>query len=99
MPGINRKAEEPSPRRARRRIAASLGAVTVAVLLVSPAAAAQPNHQACLGEDIRDYADGGAGFGVFVSGMATSTDGVGVEIQAHLAGAIPDDTLPNSCND
>lgn len=45
------------------------------------------------------YATGGSDFGSFVSGMATTTSGVGAEIQAHLAGAIPDDTQPNSCND
>ena len=99
MSGSNRKAESPSLRGARRSIVVSLGATTVALLLATPAAAAQPQRQACLGEDIRMYAAGGAGFGAFVAEMATATEGVGAEIQAHLAGAIPDDIQPNSCND
>jgi hypothetical protein len=80
-------------------VVASLGGVTVALMLATPAAAAQPNQQACLGEDIRNYATGGSAFGSFVSAMATTTDGVGAEILAHLAGAIPDEIQPNSCND
>lgn len=79
-------------------ITVGVGAATIAVGLGAPAAAAQPNHQACLGQDIRAYADAGPGFGVFVSGLA-SDGGIGDEIQAHLAGAIPDFVVPNSCND
>lgn len=86
-------------RGARRGVVAGLGAATVALLLATPAAAAAPKRQGCLGDDIRQYADGGAGFGSFVSGLATTTTGVGAEIQAHLAGAIPDAVLSNSCND
>lgn len=66
-------------------------------MLATPAAAAQPNHQACLGEDIRTYAQAGSGFGALVSGVLAA-DGVGAEIQAHLAGDIPDAVTPNSCN-
>ncbi len=98
MSGINQGVGSPSHRGVRRSVVAGLGAATVALMLATPAAAAQPNHQACLGEDIRTYAKGGSAFGGFVSGSLAG-DGVGVEIQAHLAGALPDDAIANSCND
>ncbi|HUP50873.1 MAG TPA: hypothetical protein VM198_00250 [Longimicrobiales bacterium] len=99
MPGIGREAGSRSWRAVRRGVAAGLGAATVAVVLATPAVAAQPNNQACLGEDIRSYAQGGSMFGTFVSAMASTGNGIGTEIQAHLAGQIPDAQLPNSCND
>ena len=84
-----------------RTCAGALGAATAAlvaaVVLAPPAAAAKPNHQACLGHDIRTYAALGSGFGAFVSGL--SDGGVGTEIQAHLAGLVPDEGVTNSCND
>ncbi len=89
----------PIPRGVRRSTAAGLAAAAATLLLAAPAAAAQPNRQGCLGEDIRMYATAGSDFGSFVAGTAITTNGVGAEIQAHLAGAIPDDTQPNSCND
>ncbi len=98
MSGINRELGSSSRRGVRRSVAASLGAATVALMLATPAAAAQPNRQACLGEDIRAYAQGGSAFGALVSGVL-AVDGVGTEIRAHLAGAIPDEVIPNSCND
>ena len=60
--------------------------------------AAKPNNQACLGNDFSGYAKGGSLFGDFVSFLAMFTQGIGNEIQAHLAGLIPDSILPNSCN-
>lgn len=93
--------EHPSSRTARvlrRSILAGLGAAALSVALALPSVAAQPNQQACLGEDIRTYAGMGAGFGAFVAGMATE-GGVGDEIQAHLAGSIPDTAITNGCND
>jgi hypothetical protein len=98
MSGIDREVGSRGLRRLRRSVAAGLGAATVAVMLASPAEAAQPNHRACLGEDIRIYAQGGSMFGAFVS-RVVAVDGAGEEIQAHLAGAIPDETIHNSCND
>lgn len=71
---------------------------TASLLIVGTAMAAQPNNQACLGHDFAGYAQGGSNFGNFVSGLATGTSGVGNEVQAHLAGDVPDSTLPNSCN-
>ncbi|MGI8875037.1 MAG: hypothetical protein ACR2KP_12055 [Egibacteraceae bacterium] len=98
MSAISREEGSQSRRAVRRTVAAGLGAASLAVVLATPAAAAQPNHQACLGEDVRISAQGGSMFGGFVSGMAV-VDGVGQEVQAHLAGQIPDGVLPNSCND
>jgi hypothetical protein len=90
---------EPAARRVlARSIKVGLGAATIAVVIGAPAAASQPNHQACLGHDMRSYAQAGSGFGAFVSGLAAD-GGVGKEIQAHLAGQIPDAVMPNSCND
>ena len=60
--------------------------------------AAEPNNQACLGSDFSGYAQGGSLFGSFVSFLAMFTQGIGNEIQAHLAGLVPDSTIPNSCN-
>ena len=82
----------------RRSIVVGLGAAAIAATFATPAAGAQPNHQACLGEDIRSYAQGGSQFGGFVAGMAVG-DGVATEILAHLAGEVPDEVIPNSCND
>ena len=63
------------------------------------ALAGQPNNQACIGHDVAGYAQDGSAFGAFVSDIATSTQGLGDEVQAHQVGLIPDSTLPNSCND
>lgn len=81
-----------------RSITVGLGAAALVVALGAPATATQPNHQACLGHDLRAYAEAGPGFGGFVSGLAAD-GGVGEEIQAHLAGDIPDAVISNSCND
>lgn len=71
------------------------------------ALAAKPKNQACLGEDFSGYAhDGvlfpdGAAFGGFIAGVI-APGGAGDEIQAHLAGEVPDASppgIPNSCND
>jgi hypothetical protein len=65
----------------------------------SPAAAATPNNQGCLGADFSTYAQNGAGFGGFIESLATnSTSGVGAEVQAHMAGLVPDGVIENSCN-
>lgn len=71
------------------------------------ALAAKPNNQACLGEDFSGYAQdganppgfaGGAGFGGFIAG-GIAPEGAGGEIQAHLAGDVPEGVIPNSWND
>jgi hypothetical protein len=78
-----------------------LGATALSLLVPtgSPAAAAEPANQACLGHDVSGYAQAGSGFGGFVSGLASATQGVGTEFQLHLAGDVPDTTIPNTCND
>lgn len=97
MSGIREGAGTRTRRFLAQSVTVALGAATIAVGLASPAVAAEPNHQACLGNDIRAYADAGPGFGAFVSGLADG--GVGEEIQAHLAGHVSDAVIPNSCND
>jgi hypothetical protein len=83
----------------RRLVVAVLTAGALA-LGASPAFAAQPANQACLGHDISTYAAGGADFGHFIAAVAmNATPGAGVEVQAHLAGLVPDEVLPNTCND
>ena len=82
-----------------KRLLGLLTATVLALVVAAPAAAAQPNNQACLGHDLSGYAAAGSGFGAFVSGLASTTGGVGSEIQAHLAGQIPDVVISNSCND
>ncbi len=64
------------------------------------AIAAQPNNQGCLGTDISTAATGlGVGWGEFAASVAQSPNGFGDEVQAHLAGLVPDEVIPNTCND
>jgi hypothetical protein len=94
----------------RRKFVGSLvGGALLAAILAGPASAAQPNHQACLGNDLSSYArygspsggavefSAGSGFGHFHQ-VLEGTGGVGNVIQAHMAGGVPDELLPNSCN-
>jgi hypothetical protein len=84
----------------RIRLAAVLGVILLGAAVPTQAAvAAEPNNQACLGHDFSGYAKAGSAFGGFVSGLASSTQGVGDEVQLHLAGQVPDTVIPNSCND
>ncbi len=88
----------PTPQRILRGWSAAVaGALFAVAVLPSPASAAQPNHRGCLGHDISGYAQADAGFGAFVKSLADG--GVDTEIQAHLAGQIPDTSIPNTCND
>ena len=82
-----------------RKLAAGIAFAAALSAIPALALAAQPNHQACLGHDVSGYAQGGAAFSGFISGLASGTGGVGDEIQAHLAGQVPDMVNPNSCND
>ena len=64
------------------------------------ATAAQPNNQGCLGTDISSAASGlGVGWGQFAASVAQTPNGFGDEVQAHLAGLMPDAVMPNTCND
>lgn len=96
MSGIN-QAPSRSSRVLRRCATAAAGAFVLSAVVAVPATAAQPNNRGCLGHDVSGYAQAGAGFGAFVKSLADG--GVGPEIQAHLAGYVPDTTIPNTCND
>ena len=76
---------------------------TVAALVISaaPAAAAAPNHQACLGTTVSSAAQTIPDYGALVAGVARSGPvlGVGDDVQAILAGQVPDALFPNTCND
>lgn len=76
MAGTGEEVDSRIRRVLARSIAVGLGAATLAVALGAPATAAQPNHQACLGHDLRASAEAGPGFGAFVSGLAAD-GGVG----------------------
>ena len=72
--------------------------------LTAPAQAGAPANQSCLGADsstaARALHDTGSNLGAVVSEIATgSPRAIGDEVRAHLAGQIPDDVFPNSCND
>ena len=87
------------PRSLRMRLAFGVSVAALVLASAGSASAAKPAHRGCLGEDLSLLASGGAAFGEFVSGMATTTGGIGAEIQAHLAGQVPDEQIPNSCNE
>ena len=78
----------------------AIGVTATGILLASafPAFAAKPNNQACLGEDISGYAQVLQPLGQNLLPNITS-GGAGNEVQAHLAGDVPDEVIPNSCND
>ncbi len=81
----------------------AIGVAATGILLASavPAFAAQPNNQACFGEDASSATQISTGFvgGLFSSIARNATPGAGVEVQAHLAGLVPDEVFPNTCND
>ena len=82
-----------------RRITIALVSAAALTMAATPALAAKPANHACLGSDVSGYAKDGSGFGAFVSGISSSTQGIGGEIQAHLAGQVSDEVIPNICND
>lgn len=83
-----------------RRITSAIAALTIFLSLsISVVLAAKPNNQACVGYDVSTYAQEGSGFGEFVSTEAIEMQGLGEDIQAHQAGLIPDEAIPNTCND
>jgi hypothetical protein len=91
----------------RIRIAAAAVMVTAGVSLGSGsvASAGQPANQACVGESLSALATTqpfpGA-FGGAVTGFAqdpAGRPGLGDAIQAAQAGQVPDEVVPNTCND
>lgn len=84
----------------KKRLMVSLIAGTLAIVAASPAGAVPPNNHACLGTDASSAARAIGGLGEFVSTTATSApQAIGNEVQQHLAGEIPDEVFPNTCND
>lgn len=93
-----------------RKLALSAASgMALAVSVAGGVLAAEPNNHACLGNDFSTYARygapgpvvtfaPGAGFGQFNASLAQSVPGLGLPIQFHLAGFIPDGYLVNSCN-
>ena len=66
------------------------------------ASGARPAEPGCLGASVSAAATAdGRGFGAFVSFTARNDpgNGVGDAVQAVLAGVVPDEAFPNTCND
>lgn len=94
-----------------RRLGRSMAISSMlALAAASPVLAAEPAEQGCLGTDFSTYARYGApgpvlsfgpgsGFGQFNAALAQQVPGLGLPIQIHLAGFIPDGYVINSCND
>lgn len=75
-------------------------AMTALAAWSATALAAGPNNQACFGEDASTYAAILRPLGqTLIAPLAHSPNGLGDNVQAHLAGLIPDEAFPNSCND
>lgn len=85
-----------------RGIAATAGIAIVSGLFALPTDAAAPANQACVGQSLSALA--GPGFGqaiVFfaqVGGPVNTQPGLGDGIQLLQAGAVPDQVVPNTCN-
>jgi hypothetical protein len=93
--------------RAVRRAAVAAGVLAGVVLGSSGVASAgEPAVQACVGESLSalatDQPDPGA-FGAGVVGFAQDPNlpppGLGDGLQALQAGLVPDEVVPNTCND
>lgn len=83
-----------------KKLRIAIAASTLATLAPFAVLAAQPNNQACLGEDFSGYAKAFQPFGqTLIAFGGIIEGGIGDEVQAHLAGFVPDGVLPNSCND
>ncbi len=81
-----------------RRITTAIAIGALFVAAPAAAFAATPNNQACLGQDFSSYAQaGGSSFGQYNAWLAQYVPGLGLPIQLHLAGYIPDSVVPNSC--
>jgi hypothetical protein len=91
----------------RIRIAAAAMIVTGGVILGSGgvASAAKPANQACVGESLSALATTQPSPGAFGGAVVSFAQdpsgrpGLGDVVQAGQAGLIPDEVLPNTCND
>ncbi len=92
--------------RLKSRLLVAAGVVVGGIGLMTPAAwAGEPAVTGCYGESISTLASNqpapGA-FGTGVVGFAQAPDGqpgLGEGVQALQAGAVPDEVVPNTCND
>jgi hypothetical protein len=82
----------------RKRVGLMAG-VALSLALGSPVLAGQPANQACLGETVSAAAQQGIDYGQFVASTAQGNQGVGATVQVLLAGNVPDQVFPNTCND
>jgi hypothetical protein len=96
--GCMRNYREGATMNTKRVLVTGVVAMGFTVALAVPASAAQPANKGCLGHDFAGYARAGI-VGGSVSDIASTTPGIGAEIQLHLAGQVPDTVIPNSCND
>ena len=89
----------------RLLVVTSATALAVLALATGVAEAGPPTNQGCYGEGISALAANQAspgGFGAAVVGFAQDPNtrpGLGDGVQALQAGQVPDDVVPNTCND
>jgi hypothetical protein len=90
----------------------SIGIAILGLILASTAWAATPNNQACLGHDISTYATVGAtgnesvgpgklfgqAFAFEAKFLKTIDLSLGNIVQLHQSGGVPDELIPNECN-
>ena len=91
-----------------RGLAATAGLALLSGVFAYPASGAEPAKQACVGETVSGLAVIlGSDFGQIVARNAQGIDsspfdtkpGLGDGIQRLQAGVLPDDFVPNTCND
>lgn len=79
-----------------KKLAIAGAAAAIFASSTLPAFAAKPADPNCLGTDVSGAGQAaGSGFGGFISGLASTTTGVGTEFLAHLDG-VP---IISSCPD
>ena len=92
-------------RRIRIAAASMMVAAGLIAAVAAPASAAKPANQACVGKSLSVLASNqpsNGSFGAAVVGFAQdplTAPGLGDAIQVAQAGGIPDDVVPNTCND
>jgi hypothetical protein len=95
--------------RTTRRIRIAAASVMVAAGLIgavaAPASAGKPTNQACVGESLSALASNQPSPGAFGGAIRSfaqapdGTPGIGDGVQSLQAGDVPNDVLPNTCND
>lgn len=87
-----------------RRVVTLMIGTLIALAGMASAEAGPPANHACLGTDssgaARALAEADSSLGSVVGAIATAEpQSIGHEVQAHLAGEIPDEVFANTCND